>query len=60
LISKNIKREINMGNFKGKVAIVGIGEVPTGRFPDKPALYHAVESARMAIKDAGLDKSEID
>ncbi|MCP4626354.1 MAG: thiolase family protein [bacterium] len=49
-----------MGNFKGKVAIVGIGEVPTGRFPDKPALYHAVESARMAIKDGGLDKGEID
>ncbi|MFH1350607.1 MAG: thiolase family protein [Pseudomonadota bacterium] len=49
-----------MGNLKGKVAIVGIGEVPTGRFPDTPAIYHAVESARLAIKDAGIDKDEID
>jgi acetyl-CoA acetyltransferase len=60
LNSKNIKRETNMGSLRGKVAIVGIGEVPTGRFPDKPALYHAVESARMAIKDSGIDKNEID
>ena len=49
-----------MGRLKGKVAIVGIGEVPTGRFPDKPAIYHAVESARQAIRDSGIDKDEID
>jgi acetyl-CoA acetyltransferase len=49
-----------MGSLKGKVAIVGIGEVPTGRFPDTPAIYHAVESARLAINDAGIDKDEID
>jgi len=49
-----------MGSLKGKVAIVGIGEVPTGRFPDKPAIYHAVESAKQAIRDSGIDKDEID
>lgn len=49
-----------MSGLRGKVAIVGIGEVPTGRFPDKPAIYHAVESARMAIRDSGMDKDEID
>jgi acetyl-CoA C-acetyltransferase len=49
-----------MGGLKGKVAIVGIGEVPTGRCPDKPAIYHALESARLAIEDAGIDKDEID
>ncbi len=49
-----------MGSVKGKVAIVGTGEVPTGRFPEKPAIYHAVESARQAIRDAGIDKDEID
>jgi acetyl-CoA acetyltransferase len=49
-----------MGSLKGKIAIVGIGEVPTGRFPDMPAIYHAVESARLAVKDAGINKDEID
>ena len=52
--------EIRMSNLRGKVAIVGIGEVPTGRFPEKAAIYHAIESARLAIKDAGINKDEID
>jgi acetyl-CoA acetyltransferase len=49
-----------MSSLKGKVAIVGIGEVPTGRYPDTAAIYHAIESARLAIKDAGINKDEID
>lgn len=49
-----------MSNLKGKVAIVGIGEVPTGRFPERAAIYHAIESARLAIKDAGINKDDID
>jgi len=49
-----------MSNLRGKVAIVGIGEVPTGRFPDTAAIYHAIESARLAIKDAGINKDDID
>ena len=49
-----------MSSLKGKVAIVGVGEVPTGRFPDTAAIYHAIESARLAIKDAGINKDEID
>jgi len=49
-----------MSGLKGKVAIVGIGEVPTGRFPDTAAIYHAIESSRLAIKDAGINKDEID
>ncbi len=49
-----------MSRLRGKVAIVGIGEVPTGRFPEKAAIYHAIESARLAIKDAGIGKDEID
>ncbi|GAF88729.1 unnamed protein product, partial [marine sediment metagenome] len=47
-----------MSNLKGKVAIVGIGEVPTGRFPETAAIYHAIESAKLAIRDAGIDKDE--
>ena len=49
-----------MSNLKGNVAIVGIGEVPTGRFPETAAIYHAIESAKLAIRDAGIDKDEID
>ncbi len=49
-----------MSKLKGQAAIVGIGEVPTGRFPDRPAIYSALESARLAILDAGIDKNEID
>lgn len=49
-----------MSKMKGKVAIVGIGEVPTGRHPDTPAIAHAIESAKQAIRDSGLSKDEID
>ncbi|MDZ7833960.1 MAG: thiolase family protein [Desulfobacterales bacterium] len=49
-----------MSKLKGKVAIVGIGEVPTGRHKDTPTIYHAIESARQAIKDSGLSKDDID
>ncbi len=46
--------------IKGKAAIVGIGEVPTGKFPDREAIVCAIESARQAILDAGINKDEID
>jgi len=49
-----------MSDIRGKVAIVGIGEVPTGRYPETAAIYHAIESAKLAIRDAGVDKDEID
>jgi acetyl-CoA acetyltransferase len=49
-----------MSGLKGKVAIVGIGEVPTGRFPDTAAIYHGIESAKLAIRDAGISKDEVD
>jgi len=49
-----------MSSLKGKFAIVGIGEVPTGRFPERAAIYHAIQSARLAIEDAGVNKDEID
>ncbi len=49
-----------MADLKGKVAFIGIGEVPTGRHPDKAAIFHAIESAKLAIRDAGINKDEID
>ena len=49
-----------MSNLRGKFAIIGTGEVPTGRFPEKAAIHHAIESARRAIVDAGIKKEDID
>lgn len=46
--------------FKGKVAVVGFGEVPTGRFPNRSCLASALESCRQAILDSGINKDEID
>ena len=49
-----------MADNRGRTAIVGVGEVPTGRFPDTGAIAFALESARAAILDAGVRKDEID
>ena len=50
-----------MGKRSGALAaIVGIGEVPTGNYPDRSALEAAAQVARMAVRDSGIDKSEID
>lgn len=49
-----------MAAFKGKVAIVGIGEVSSGKFPNRPCLSSALASCRQAILDSGINKDEID
>lgn len=49
-----------MSNGRGKTAIVGVGEIPTGRYPDRGAIQFALDAASMAIRDAGIDKHEID
>ena len=49
-----------MSRGKAKGAIIGIGEVPTGRFPETEAIEFAMKSAKLAIEDAGIDKDEID
>jgi acetyl-CoA acetyltransferase len=46
--------------MKGRIAIVGIGEVPTGRYPERSAIQCAIEAARMAIQDGGINKDQID
>lgn len=47
-------------SIKGKAAIIGIGEVPTGNIPGRTAVQMALESSLQAIKNAGIDKNEID
>ncbi len=49
-----------METIRGKAAIVGIGEVPTGHFPERSYIEAAVGVAEMAIRDAGIPKEEID
>ena len=49
-----------MSSFKGKVAIAGIGEVATGKFPERPCLQNALEACREAIIDCGIKRDEID
>jgi acetyl-CoA C-acetyltransferase len=41
-------------------AVVGIGEVPSGRFPDRTELEAAILSAAAALRDAGLSPRDID
>ena len=40
--------------------MVGIGEVPSGRFPERSEIEAAVLAARGAILDAGLSPRDID
>ena len=49
-----------MSSIRGKAAIVGIGEVPTGMYPERSFTEAAVAVSEMAIKDAGIPKEEID
>jgi len=45
---------------KGKIAIVGIGEVPTGWYPDRSEWDIIYDSCMMAVKDAGISKDEVE
>ena len=44
---------------ENKLAIVGIGEVPTGWFPDRAAMDVILDVSKLAILDAGIDKNEL-
>ena len=45
---------------KGKIAIVGIGEVPTGRYPERSRWDIIYDSCMAAVNDAGIGKNEIE
>jgi acetyl-CoA acetyltransferase len=49
-----------MAGSELEAAFVGIGEIPSGRYPDRPFMGALVEVAVAAIRDAGLNVSEID
>ena len=43
----------------GEFAVIGTGEVPHGRHPDRSDFEIAYRVAKLAIQDAGIDKDEI-
>ena len=49
-----------MSAIKDKYAIVGVGYTPQGRVPGRTSLSFHLEASANAIKDAGLNKNDID
>lgn len=45
---------------KARAAAVGIGEVPSGRFPERSEIEAAILACRQAILDAGMSPRDID
>lgn len=45
---------------KGKIAIVGIGEVPTGKFPERTHWDILYDTCMEAVRDSGLHKNDIE
>ena len=49
-----------MSSLKDKYAVVGVGYTPQGRVPGRTSLSFHLEASANAIKDAGLDKKDVD
>ena len=47
-------------SIKDKYAIVGVGYTPQGRVPGRTSLSFHLEASANAIRDAGLNKNDID
>jgi len=50
----------NSRSLRGAVAIVGVGQSPSGRVPGRSPLDLTAEATLNALTDAGMDKTEID
>lgn len=46
--------------MRGKVAVVGVGTTQQGEIPGRSADEIAVDAIRLALADAGIDKSKVD
>ena len=47
-------------SLKDKYAIVGVGYTPQGRIPGRTSLSFHLEASVNAIKDAGLNRADVD
>ncbi len=45
---------------KHQLAIIGTGEVPTGKYPDRSRWDIIYETCMQAVKDGGIDKNDIE
>jgi acetyl-CoA C-acetyltransferase len=45
---------------KGKLAVIGIGEVPTGRYPERSSWDIIYDVSLQAVASAGIDKNDIE
>ena len=45
---------------KNQIGIVGIGETEQGKIPGKSSFYFLSQASKLAIEDAGIQKSDID
>jgi len=45
---------------KGKLAIIGVGEVPTARYPERSRWDIIYEVCQQAVMNAGVDKNDIE
>ena len=49
-----------ISSIKDKYAIVGVGYTPQGRVPGRTSLSFHLEASTNAIRDAGLNKENVD
>lgn len=49
-----------MSSIRDKYAIVGVGYTPQGRVPGRTSLSFHLEASANAIKDAGLNRDDVD
>ncbi len=45
---------------KGKIAIIGVGEVPTGIYPERSRWDIIYDTCIEAVRDAGIDKNDVE
>ncbi len=51
---------MGLAELRDRVCIVGVGDTPQGSVPDKTGDELAIDAARAALEDCGLNKDDID
>ncbi len=51
---------MGLAELRDRVCIVGVGDTPQGSVPDKTGDELAIDAARAALEDCGLNKNDID
>ena len=51
---------MELSHLKNKIAIVGVGYTAQGKVPGRTAMGFHAEAIRNALRDAGIEKSDVD